>query len=176
MKGSRNALGFLALYLLGALCACGYHTAGQVNPKLTNVRTLAVPGFTNQTQQYKVEQVLTKAVVREFITRTRYRVVSQIESDADATLRGSLTNVQIAPVTFDAKTGRASTVLVSIAMSVTLQDRNGKILFENPNYVFREQYQVSRELSSFFEEQGPAVDRLSRQFAQSLVSNVLEAF
>jgi hypothetical protein len=42
--------------------------------------------------------------------------------------------------------------------------------------VFREQYQVSQELSSFFEEDSPAMSRLSRDFAQTLVSNVLEGF
>ena len=42
--------------------------------------------------------------------------------------------------------------------------------------VFREQYQVSRELTSFFEEDSPAVDRLSRDFARTLVSNILEDY
>jgi hypothetical protein len=59
---------------------------------------------------------------------------------------------------------------------VSLVDRKGTILFDNPNYTFREQYQVSRELTSFFEEDSPAVDRLSRDFARTLVSNILEAY
>jgi len=42
--------------------------------------------------------------------------------------------------------------------------------------VFREQYQVSQELSSFFEEDSPALGRLSRDFAKTLVSNVLEGY
>jgi hypothetical protein len=50
------------------------------------------------------------------------------------------------------------------------------VLFENPNYSFREQYQISSEITSFFEEESPAVDRLSQDFARTLVSNVLEAF
>ena len=41
---------------------------------------------------------------------------------------------------------------------------------------FREQYQVSQELSSFFEEDSPAFQRLSHEFARTLVSNILEAF
>lgn len=176
MKVARTICAVSTLFFALAFIGCGYHTAGHVNPKFTNVKTIAIPAFVNQTQQYKIEQMLTSAVVREFVTRTRYRVVNQVEPDADATLQGYLTNIQIAPVTFDAKTGRASTVLVAIAVRVVLQDRSGKVLFENPNYVFREQYQVSRELSSFFEEQGPAMDRLSRRFAESLVSNVLEGY
>ena len=61
-------------------------------------------------------------------------------------------------------------------MKVSLIDKQSKILFENPSYVFREQYQVSRELSSFFEEDSPALGRLSRDFARTLVSNILEGF
>jgi outer membrane lipopolysaccharide assembly protein LptE/RlpB len=164
------------LAVVAGLSACGYRTAAKANRLPPNIRTIAIPAFINQTQQYKLEQVLTQAVVREFITRTNYRVVSQPETEGDAILTGYVTNVQIAPVTFDSKTGRASTVLVAIAMRVRPADRQGQTIFENQNYVFREQYQVSRELSSFFQEEGPAMDRLSREFARTLVSNVLEAF
>lgn len=159
-----------------ALAGCGYHVAGQASRLPQSVHTIAIPAFVNQTQQYKLEQQLTQAVVREFITRTRYRIVNQVEPDADATLRGYLTSVQISPVTFDSQTGRASTVLVTIGMRVALVDREGKAIFENQNYVFRDQYQVTRELSSFFQEEGPAMQRLSAQFARTLVSNVLEAY
>ena len=68
------------------------------------------------------------------------------------------------------------TGLVTVTMRVSLVDRHGKVLFENQNYQFREQYQISREITSFFEEESPAVDRLSRDFARTLVSNILEAY
>jgi hypothetical protein len=61
-------------------------------------------------------------------------------------------------------------------MRVSLTDKQGKVLYQNPSYIFREQYQVSRELSSFFEEDSPAMQRLSREFARTLVSNILEGF
>jgi hypothetical protein len=49
-------------------------------------------------------------------------------------------------------------------------------LYQNPSYTFREQYQVTQDLSSFFEEDSPAFQRLAQSFARTLVSNVLEAF
>ncbi len=166
-----------AVLILGvSLTGCGYRVAGKTNRLPQSIQTIAVPAFVNQTQQYKLEQLLTQAVVRELITRTRYRVVDQVEPDADATLRGFVTSVQISPVTFDSQTGRASTVLVTIAMRVSLVDRRGRAIFDNQNYTFRDQYQVSRELSSFFQEEGPAMQRLSTQFARTLVSNLLEAY
>jgi len=165
------ALAFLILLSTG----CGYHTAGKANLLPSDLRTISVPAFVNQTQTYKIEQLLTAAVVQEFSTRTTYRIVTQPDS-ADAVLRGTVLTTSTTPLTYDSKTGRAASVLVIVSMSVSLKDSQGKVLYQNPSYVFREQYQVSQELSSFFEEDSPAFQRLSREFARTLVSNVLEAF
>jgi hypothetical protein len=59
---------------------------------------------------------------------------------------------------------------------VRLTDKKNRVLFENLNYLYREQYQISPEVSSFFQEEGPALERISRDFARQLVSNVLEAY
>ena len=80
------------------------------------------------------------------------------------------------PLTYDSRTGRAASVMVVISMKVSLLDKQGKVLYQNPSYLFREQYEVSRDLNSFFEEDSPALQRLSRDFAQTLVSNILEGF
>lgn len=169
---SRAGLAVVAMFLTAA---CGYHTAGKASLIPTDVKTIAIPSFVNQTQTYRIETILTEAVVREFNTRTKYRIVSD-PSDADAVLRGTVVSTQLAPVTYDSNTGRASSALVTVNMKVMLTAKDGHVLYQNSNYTFREQYQVSRELSSFFEEEGPAVDRLSRDFARTLVSNVLEMY
>jgi len=167
----------LAAYLCLLAVGCGYHTAGHAAQLPENVKTIAIPGFVNQTQTYRIEQLLTGAVVQEFTTRTHYRVLNQAgDTDADATLRGTVLGASLTPLTYDSQTGRAASVLVTVSMRVALTDRAGKTLFQNPTYVFREQYEVSRELSSFFEEDSPAMGRLSRDFARTLVSNVLEGF
>ena len=156
--------------------SCGYHTTSHYVRLPDSVHIIAVPAFTNQTRNYRVEQVLTSAVVREFVTRTKFRIISEAADDADATLQGTVTSMQLAPLTYDSQTGRASSALVTVTMRVSLLDRKGTVLFDQPNYTFREQYQVSRELTSFFEEDSPAVDRLARDFARTLVSNILEAY
>lgn len=173
MKKTAGAL--LSLLTL-ALVGCGYHRAGHATKLPPDLKTLAIPAFVNHTHTYKVEQVLTAAVVREFLSRTHYRIANQASDDADATLRGDVLTTELAPLTYDSRTGRASSALVTVTMKVQLVDRQGKVLYQNQNYTFREQYQVSREISSFFEEETPALDRLSRDFARTLVSNVLEAY
>lgn len=170
----RWAAAWAALLFLNV--GCGYHTAGHAVLLPENVRTIAIPAFANQTQTYKVEQLLTAAVVREMATRTHYRVINQASSDADATLHGVVLSTYTAPLTYDSRTGRASSALVTVGMAVSLVDKNGKVLYQNPSYVFRQQYQVSSELTSFFEEDTPALQRLSQEFARTLVSDILEGF
>jgi len=159
------------------LCSgCGYHTAGHGGQLPETVKTLAVPAFKNETTTYRVEQMLTASVVREFTTRTRYRIVNDASDDADATLRGTVLSTAVSPLTYDTNTGRAASVLVVVSVKVSLADRQGKVLYQNPAYLFREQYEVSQDLASFFEEDSPAFRRLSQDFARTLVANILEGF
>ena len=167
---------FEVMLILLFSTACGYHTAGHAVTLPANVQTIAIPAFVNQTQTYKIEQKLTAAVVQEMVTRTHYHIVNEPSDSADATLRGTVMSTSTSPLTYDSQTGRASSALVVVTVRVALTDRQGKILYQNPSYLFREEYQVSSELSSFFEEDSPALERLSREFARTLVSNVLEGF
>jgi outer membrane lipopolysaccharide assembly protein LptE/RlpB len=164
----------LSFFLL--IPGCGYHTVGHSVQVPDNVKTIAVPAFKNETLTYRIEQMLTASVVREFTTRTRYHIVNSASADADATLTGTVVSTVATPLTYDTATGRAASVLVVVSMRVSLTDRSGKVLYQNPSYVFREQYEVSQDLASFFEEDSPAFRRLSEDFARTLVSNILEGF
>ncbi|HWO31585.1 MAG TPA: LptE family protein [Candidatus Acidoferrum sp.] len=167
-----------AVYLavLAAGTGCGYHTAGSAVRLPENVKTIAVPAFTNVTSTYRIEQMLTTSVVREFTTRTHYHILNEPGEAADATLRGTVISTSASPLTYNSATGQAASVLVVVSMKVSLTDRQGKVLYQNPSYLFREQYEVSQDLASFFEENSPAYRRLSQDFARTLVSNILEGF
>jgi outer membrane lipopolysaccharide assembly protein LptE/RlpB len=162
--------------LLMLTTSCGYHTAGHSVQLPENVKTIAVPAFTNVTTTYRIEQMLTASVVREFTTRTHYHILNDPSEAADATLRGTVISTSATPLTYNSATGQAASVLVVVSMKVSLTDREGKVLYQNPSYLFREQYEVSQDLASFFEEDSPAFRRLSQDFARTLVSNILEGF
>ena len=85
---SRSVALVVLLSVFGA--GCGYHTAGHTVTIPDNVRTIAIPAFVNQTQTFKIEQMLTAAVAREFVTRTHYHIVNQVNDDADAVLHGTV--------------------------------------------------------------------------------------
>ena len=94
----------------------------------------------------------------------------------DTTLHGTVLSTYTTPLTYDSQSGRAASVLVVVNMKVLLNDRDGKVLLQNSSYLFREQYQVTSDLNTFFEEDSPAFERLSQDFARTLVSNILEGF
>ena len=173
MRFAQHLLLLAGIALLGG---CGYHTAGHATRIPASVRTIAVPIFVNQTQTYRIEQILTRDVVREFLARTHYQVTSDPGQAADAVLKGTVISAQAAPLTYDAQTGRISSAVVTVSMKVSLVDHTGHTFFENQNYTFRQQYQVSREVTSFFEEETPALQRMSQDFARTLVGDILEAF
>jgi len=162
----------LALFALG----CGYHTVGHSTALAPDVHTIAIPEFVSQSREFRIEQLLTDAVIREFDTRTRFKIVSNPHEDADAVLKGTVLSASSTPLAYDSQTGRAASALVTVSVQVTLTNRQGKILFQNPSYLFHDQYEISRDVSTFFQEESPAMDRLSRDFAHTLVANILEAY
>ena len=173
---ARNLLSSAALLLL-ATVGCGYHTAAHSVKLPADVKTIAIPAFKNETNTYRIDQMLTASVVREFTTRTHYHILNDSTEAADATLRCTVLSTSASPLTYNSATGQAASVLIVVSMRASLtDDRKGKILYQNPSYVFREQYEVSQDLSSFFEEDSPALRRLSQDFARTLVSNILEDY
>ncbi len=170
------ALAALATALgLAPLAGCGYHVAGAATHIPANVRTLAVPIFTTHAQA-QTEMVLTRAVVRELNTRTRYRVLPGDSADADATLRGTILSETTSPLTYDSTSGETSSYLITFTVKVALTARDGRVLYQNDTLTFREQYQSTQDLSGFIREDTPAVQRLAASFARAVVSDMLESF
>jgi outer membrane lipopolysaccharide assembly protein LptE/RlpB len=163
----------LLVILLGS---CGYHVAGTHSALPADWRTIAVPAFKNDTTRYRIEQKVTEAVIREFIARTKYRII-QDEPSADAVLRGEIVSVDTTPMLFNTTTGEVTTMLVSVHTKVDLLDnKSQKPVYQAKDMVFRQEYQISTDVRSFFQEQDPALERMARDFASKLVANVTEGF
>jgi outer membrane lipopolysaccharide assembly protein LptE/RlpB len=158
-----------------SLAGCGYHTLGSAAHLPPDVRTLSIPVFATRTEAYHTEALMTEAVIREFAGRTRLRVTPSASGDFDAVLHGVILKQTVAPLTYNTNTQQSSSFLITIVASVTLTGHEGRILYENKNYVFRQQYQSTTNLPTFLDESPAAEERLSREFARALVSDVLES-
>jgi outer membrane lipopolysaccharide assembly protein LptE/RlpB len=176
--------GYCLLSAALLLTGCGYHTLGSAAHLPPTVHTLAVPIFKNKTQFYHTEVAMTQAVVREFNDRTRLAVAADPDA-ADATVSGTIISESVQPLTYrtetttvnaGATTSVTSSFLVTINVNVLVTDRDKRILYQHTNYVFHEQFETTADPASFIQEDTPAVQRLSRDFAQALVSDILESF
>jgi len=169
----------LALFLLPfAFLSCGYHVAGNSTSDTIpqNVKTIAIPAFTNLTIRYKLTNYLPAAITREFISRTRYRVVND-PKEADAVLTGAVVRYDSFPLTFDPATNKASTIQIIVTMQITLRDRvTNAVLFERPRFEARQVYELSIDPKGFVDESTVGLDRLSREVARSVVTAILENF
>ena len=176
MRGRRPLLPVVFCFLPFAWTCCGYHVAGTTDVLPKNVKTIAVPAFGNITTRYKISDLLAAAITREFISRTRYQVVSD-PNQADAVLSGSVVNFISYPTIFDSKTGRAAGVQAIVIMHLSLRDRaTSAVLFDRPHMEFRQNYEISVDPRAYFDESEVGMDRLSRDVARSVVSAVLDNF
>jgi hypothetical protein len=171
--GFKQRLAFLCLmsHALGS-AGCGYRVAGSVKGLPDGVHSLGIPTFRNVTNQYRLEQQITQAVLKEFSERTRVPVNSS-SSGVDAVLLGEIRNVSSSPVTFGTDTfGSAFLVTVQIGVKL-VRVADGAVLWQNPDYLFRERYVFNTKVTDFFSEESPALERLAREFAATLTSAVL---
>ena len=173
----RRALLACAAALSLMIVGCGYHRVGAATHIPANVRTLAVPIFVSKVQGFNTEIAFTQAVVRELNTRTNYRVLTSGDgSNADAMLKGTIMTETVSPLTYDSSSGQTSSYLVSVTANVELIAADGAVLYRNEAFPWREQYQSTQDLTGFVQEDGAAMQRMSRDFAQALVSDMLESF
>jgi outer membrane lipopolysaccharide assembly protein LptE/RlpB len=176
---------FVLLFGVTSLAGCGYHTLGSAAHMPDTVHTLAVPIFKNKSQFYHTEVPMTQAVVHELTDRTRLHVTPASSEDVDATVSGTILSESVQPLTYRTQTTAAtsgqltsstSSFLVTINVNVLVTGRDQRVLYQHNNYVFHEQFETTADVASFIQEDSPAVQRLSRDFAQALVSDILESF
>ena len=170
---------FVLVFCLSA-AACGYTLAGRGAFLPANIRTIGVPTFTNHTTVFNLETLLTQKVRAELIGRGKYQILPQ-DTGVDAVLVGDVASVSLAPASFTTQQ-LASRYTITIVANIQLRDvRENKVLWENPSMVFRQDYdntsgQSALAPEAFFGQEVNALDRVSTDFARTIVSAILEAF
>lgn len=164
----------LALAMSMITGVCGYKQAGKGKSLPASIKTIAIPIFQNTSLKYRVEQRFTQAVIEEILKRARALRVVQNPDNADAVLNGDIRGFRAQGTILDDR-GRTRVWDVRIIVSVVVRDlKTHQIIFENPRMSFEGEYQLSDDPQSFFNEENPAVDRIAKDFAQSIVSTIME--
>jgi hypothetical protein len=141
-----------------------------------SIQTIAIPTFRSGSTRYKLMDALPQQIGREFIARTRFHVVEN-PGEADAVLNGTVNAAQAYPAIFDPTSGKATSVQILVVVTIDFLERaTGRVLYSRPNMAFRQNYSIAVDPHQFFDESGPAFDRLSRDLARDIVSAIIENF
>jgi hypothetical protein len=177
MKSKTQAFLFLPLLLLTCSFTECYKPVGRGDGLPKHIKTLAIPPFQNPSLRFKVEQRFTAAMVDEALRRARSLHVTSTAEGADAVMLGTIKAFTYRPVLLTDNPARARLFEVAITVGLTVRDQTkNKILFDNQSFVFRGEYEISGDPKTFFSEEGPAVDRIARDFAKSVMTTILEGF
>ena len=179
-RALRAALSFPLVFVALAVAllsqGCGYHVAGHAANLPSEWTTIAIPAFKNDTTRYRIEQRFTEATIREFITRTKYRVVQDTAS-ADAVFHGEVLSIDTDARAVQRDHRRGDHHARHRAhQGLAHRQSHAETVYQDNDMVFRDEYQISTDVNSFFEEQDPALERMSRDLASHIVANVLEGF
>ena len=140
------------------------------------IKTVAVPAFQNTALRFKIEHRFTEAVMTELIRRGHGLRVQSEREGADAVIDGVVKGFGFSGVLLDDK-GRARVFEVTIIAGVTVRDQHdNRVLYDNQNFVFRGEFEFANDPRNFFNEEDPAVMRISRSFAESIVSTLVNGF
>lgn len=173
MKFIRFLCVSILFFLISGFTECYKPVTDSGLPK--NIKRVAVPAFQFEAQgaRYRVESRFTEAVSREIIKRGRGLKVQGTRNGADAVIEGTIRNFTFSGVLLD-REGRARVYEVTIVAAVTVRDlKQDTILYDNQNLIFRDSFEFSNDPRSFFNEEDPAVERMSRAFAETIVSTII---
>lgn len=171
--------GLAALVLAVATAACGYALSGRANALPAHIVRIGVPTFTNLSDTPELDRILSEAVRLEFQSKRRYTVVTD-STGVDGLLTVSLRPVGINVAAFT-DTRQAQRYLITVTANIEFKDvRNNKVIWSNPSFQVSEDYELptgatATPAAAFSQDQN-ALTRLSKNFARTLVSSILEAF
>jgi len=134
----------ICVHLLLLLCmsGCGYtHEGGAPSGEgyqwqslyRQDVKTVAVPIFTNKTYRRGVEFQLTKALVNQIEAKSPYKVVPK--ERADTLLEGEIVDIRLQNLSSDVNLAIPQEQLYVVTVDFTWKDlRTGRLLVERRNF------------------------------------------
>jgi len=125
------ALGLAGIILQVLLLAgCGYHFAGGGASAYPAIRSVFVEAFTNRTSEANADTIFRNSFNSQIVQRGHFRLAASRE-EADAILKGTIANLQSAPLSY-----RSTNLSAEDRLTVTLElsfeeTRDGRVLWSN---------------------------------------------
>lgn len=169
----RVLFGLAALALLAT--GCGYTLVGRASNIPETIRLVHLKPLENATPRSQVDQILTRALADELVTRRRFELTAG-EAGADAEISGTVVAFAVNPVSFDAE-GRATEYELVVNARMSFRQLNPEaVLWQNDRYQFRDSYQLEASELGYFDRETPAIEAAAKRFAETVVTDLLEGF
>jgi len=156
--------------LLGVsfLAGCGYTTQSLLP---SDMKTINIAIFENQTYEYQIEAVLANAIANEFIIDGRLQVVNA--EQADMQLTGTIVEYRREPLVYN-RDDDVTQYQIQVFADVTLKDTNdGSIIWEGTRIRGEEIYFLVGSLANTEEE---AKLGAFEDLAENIVAHVIEGW
>jgi hypothetical protein len=168
----------LLLLSLGSV-ACGYTLAGRGVLSDPTIKKIGVPLFKDITGKPGLDQKITAKVIEELLKRGHFDVV-QGSTGVNALVVGEITGYNVAPIGF-ADPGKLVTEASRYSITVTarvkyVKEGETEPIWSNDSFSFKDEYDLGDQTQAFFDREDQAIERLSTDFAKTLVTNMLESF
>ncbi len=164
----------VSFLVLSGLWGCGYGLEGKRTPLPQDIRTIAIPTMANDTLEAEIENVFTRALIREFNLDGRLRVVRK--KRADSVLTGTIQEFSILSISYDTA-GLASEYRAQVTMGLTLRRADtDEILWENPYLREIETYRVTSDVLTNEARKREATEEIARLLAETIQDLILEGF
>ena len=131
---------FFLIFCVILVAGCGYQLAGRETHVPTDVTSLAIPTFQNETFEPGIEVPLTQSFLREFTFDGRVKVRGSKE--ADTILEGKIKTFRIQSVSYD-QSGLVMEYQVLVTVDLSLTKPSGEILWKEDNLTEARWYRAS---------------------------------
>ncbi len=154
------------------IASCGYRFAGQGNLP-DGARNLGVTVFANRTAETGVENIVTRCLIAEFVSRGVK--VGGGSKGADVVLSGSVESLRIHTIS---RSGQQTALerRVNLSVDAKLAGIDGTIIWSVKGLTDSEAYDVEQDKPATEQNRSGAIERLSRRLAEVVYARVTEDF
>jgi outer membrane lipopolysaccharide assembly protein LptE/RlpB len=143
--GVVRTAGHAAVFLLLAIAACGYHFAGERLGVPEDVRSLGVGRIDNRSREHGLEKTLAFTIEREIQIRRQF-LLADDPAGADAVLSGTIRELHLRPVAFDANDLAVQYELVLVVDLSLRRQSDGRLLWQASSLRETDEYSASSQV------------------------------
>jgi hypothetical protein len=165
---------FISTFFL-LLIACGYAFAPQGDYIDKRIKNIYVEQFGNKTSQADMENYIRAAFIDQFIQTRRFKIVEAAEM-ADATIKGSILNLNMAPLSYRSNT-MAAEERATITLELTFQEReNGKTIWSSQGISGTVDYTIDNNINLLPTTRKTALIKLANDTAEKTFNQMMSGF